>query len=421
MYLLEREGMKMIKTKITKRGKFFVVQLMNDEGKYKQVAKYEDELDAKVFRKELVKEKEDTLRSVAAITVADAYKKYAEYKYDLYAKEAIGKSQLDFYNRNKKIVAADVKFQSTLLRKLSCKDLRDFFLRIYKAGQTPNAAKVICYSFKGMCEYFIREEVIEEKDYNVQFFDVNNYAELPKHKKKKTPIYNRKQFNDIYNSISNIDNTDYRECACFVVVAIIMFTGCRPAEARAIEWGNVNFETSRIKVDQQFSTDNEIIDGTKTEAGERFLLMPTKLLNILIKWKVHQTKFVAKPRYVVQHNQSINPINDTMMRAFFYQHLAKLGLAKIKHIKNDIYEIVESKFKGTPFKSLRHTVSTAILNEQTRSSALNDNVIKNQIGHADIKTTKNIYGDHNDLDISREADQEIIQGIDQALRLKYIN
>ena len=61
-----------------------------------------------------------------------------------------------------------------------------------------------------------------------------------------------------------------------------MFTGCRPAEARAIEWGNVNFETSRIKVDQQFSTDNEIIDGTKTEAGERFLLMPTKLLNILI-------------------------------------------------------------------------------------------------------------------------------------------
>ena len=69
-----------------------------------------------------------------------------------------------------------------------------------------------------------------------------------------------------------------------------MFTGCRPAEARAIEWGNVNFETSRIKVDQQFSTDNEIIDNTKTEAGTRVLIIPTKLLNILIKWKVHQTK-----------------------------------------------------------------------------------------------------------------------------------
>ena len=103
--------MKMIKTKITKRGGYFVVQLMDDQGKYKQVAKYEDELDAKVFRKELVKEKEDTLRSVAAITVADAYKKYAEYKYGLYAKEAIGKSQKEFYNRNAKIVAADVKFQ----------------------------------------------------------------------------------------------------------------------------------------------------------------------------------------------------------------------------------------------------------------------------------------------------------------------
>ena len=89
MYLLEREGMKMIKTKITKRGGYFVVQLMDEQGKYKQVAKYEDVLDAKVFRKELVKEKEDTLRSVAAITVADAYKKFAEYKYELFAKEAI--------------------------------------------------------------------------------------------------------------------------------------------------------------------------------------------------------------------------------------------------------------------------------------------------------------------------------------------
>ena len=411
----------MIKTKITKRGGYFVVQLMDDQGKYKQVAKYEDELDAKVFRKELVKEKEDTLRSVAAITVADAYKKYAEYKYGLYSKDAIGKSQIEFYNRNAKIVAADVKFQSILLRKLSCKDLRDFFLRIYKSGQTPNQSKIICYSFKGLCEYFIREEVIEEKDYNVQFFDVENYPELPKHKKKKTPIYNRKEFNNIYSSISGIDKTNYSECACFVVVAIIMFTGCRPAEARAIEWGNVNFETSRIKVDQQFSTDNEIIDNTKTEAGTRVLIIPTKLLNILIKWKAHQQSFIANPRYVVQHKQSINPINDTMMRAFFYQHLAKLGLAKIKHIKNDIYVIEESRFKGTPFKSLRHTVSTAILNEQTRSSALNDNVIKNQIGHADIKTTKTIYADHNDLDIGKEADQEIIQGIDQALRLKYIN
>ena len=46
---------------------------MDEQGNYKQVAKYEDELDAKVFRKELVKEK-DTLRSVAAITVADAYR-----------------------------------------------------------------------------------------------------------------------------------------------------------------------------------------------------------------------------------------------------------------------------------------------------------------------------------------------------------
>ena len=44
----------------------------------------------------------------------------------------------------------------------------------------------------------------------------------------------------------------------------------------------------------------------------------------------------------------------------------------------DIYEIVESKFlKGsTFFKSLGHTVSTAVINQQAANTALNDNVIK---------------------------------------------
>ena len=100
---------------------------------------------------------------------------------------------------------------------------------------------------------------------------------------------------------------------------------------------------------------------------------------------------------------------------------AKLGLAKIKHIKNDIYEIVESKFKGSPFKSFRHTVSTAVINQQAANPALNDNVIKDQIGHQDIKTTRGIYGDHNDLDVSQEMDQRIIEGLDQAIPLKRIN
>ena len=58
---------------------------------------------------------------------------------------------------------------------------------------------------------------------------------------------------------------------------------------------------------------------------------------------------------------------------------------------------VAEHFKGSPFKSFRHTVSTAVVNQQTASPVLNDNVIKNQIGHRDIRTTRQIYGDHNDL------------------------
>lgn len=272
-----------------------------------------------------------------------------------------------------------------------------------------------------MCEYFIGENIISENDYRIKYFDTANYPELPKHKKAKTPLYNKKEFNDIYNRISDLDKNDYFQCVNFVTTAIIMFTGCRPAEARGISWSNVSFQTSRIKIDKQALGNGQIVERVKAEGSDRVLLIPTMLFKILTKWKSWQATMVDGPMYVCQHPTTRTPITDHCLRAFFYKHLEALGLAKIKHIKNDIYEIVESKFKGSPFKSFRHTVSTAVINQQAANPALNDNVIKDQIGHQDIKTTRGIYANHNDLDVSKDMDQRIIEGLDQAIPLKRIN
>ena len=48
---------------------------------------------------------------------------------------------------------------------------------------------------------------------------------------------------------------------------------------------------------------------------------------------------------------------------------------------------------------------------------LSDNFIKTQIGHRDIKTTRMIYGDHNDLDYQSDKDVDYIESLDNALKL----
>ena len=61
-----------------------------------------------------------------------------------------------------------------------------------------------------------------------------------------------------------------------------------------------------------------------------------------------------------------------------------------------------------------------MVNQQAASPVLNDNVIKNQIGHRDIRTTRQIYGDHNDL-YGGSRDHQVIEALDQALEFKKLN
>ena len=71
---------KMIKTKLVKRNNNYVIQKADELGKYKQVASFDNELDAKVFRKSY--RKSTKLSAVNNITVRQAYSNYADHKFD---------------------------------------------------------------------------------------------------------------------------------------------------------------------------------------------------------------------------------------------------------------------------------------------------------------------------------------------------
>lgn len=410
---------KMIKTKLLNRNNNYVVQKADEFGKYKQVASFDNKLDAQVFRKKLIENAAKAIASVNNITVIEAYEKYADFKFELWntydqLSEHQGKIYLRHFERVKQNFPKD-----KILRDLVSKDLVKFFKKLTENGITFKTACLICYSFKGMVEWCVDENYIKEEDYNIRFFEVSKYPELkPKDgsdKTKKTVMINRYEVNRLREAIKPTDRLDYNQVVNFVAVSIFIYTGARPAEVRAIEWSGVNTDTNRIHIRQQMD-EQKVKSKLKAKGSERILFLPTRLRKILERWKAYQAERVPNPRFVLQNTLTGLPVTDKQLRNFIYRAYAKIGLAIIEDDGSHV-KVISCKFKGEPFKTFRHFASTALLDAQAANPALNDNFIKNQLGHRDIKTTRMIYGDHNDLDYQSNKDIAYIESLDNALEL----
>jgi len=412
---------KMIKTKIANRRNKFILLKADELGKYKTVQSFDTKLEAINFRKELVDDAHKALRSIANITVVDAYAKYTEYKYSLYDKyNQLSESQANTYKRYFNKWINNYFPKDILLRKLLSKDLRNFFLKVREHGCTFKSAVPLVYSFKGMFEWCVDQDLVSENDFNFKFFEVRKYPELiptdGSDKAKKTVMINRFEVNKLLKSIKPEDINDYDQVVKYVCINFFVYTGARPAEVRAIEWNTVNLDYKRIKIEQQIDEHQNIKKKLKAAGSERILFIPTRLLKILERWKQYQSDRIANPRFVFEHPYNRMPITDKELRNYIYRHYAKIGLAIIEDRGNHI-KIISCKFKREPFKTFRHYASTALLDAQAANPQLSDNFIKTQIGHRDIRTTRMIYGDHNDLDYQSNKDQEIDKALDNALKL----
>jgi integrase len=410
----------MIKTKIVKRNNNWVVQVADELNKYKQAGSFETELDAQNFRQELIDNAEKAVKSQNKITVVEAYKKYAIYKWDLYdTYDQMSESQAKLYKRNFEKWIEPLFPKDIQLRKLSNEDLKKFFMLVRFKGLSHKAASTLIYTFKGMFKWCVMKDIVLFADYNIEHFEVGKYPELkPKDgsdKKKKTIMINRYEVNQLSQAIKPTDPLNYDQVINYVGISIFMFTGARPGEVRGIEWCNVNLKSSKIFITKQMKQ-QMLVNKLKAEGSERIIHIPPKLRKILMRWKDYQADRVPNAKFVLQNVLTALPITDKQLRNFLYRAYAKIGLAILKdnglHVK-----VLSCKFKGEPFKTFRHFAATALLDAQAGNPLLSDNFIKTQIGHRDIKTTRMIYGDHNDLDSQSSKDGEIINSLDNALKL----
>lgn len=177
----------------------------------------------------------------------------------------------------------------------------------------------------------------------------------------------------------------HKEYACLHLLA---YTGIRKSEALALTWNDLNFETRELIVDKTFGRGKQAklyVKPTKTN-DRRILALDDQTTSVLKTWRKQQQEDYLKLGYnTLQPTQLIfsNTQNDV-----------------IQPIQvNKWMTAIQTKCQLKPVKphGLRHTHCSLLF-----EAGMNIKEVQDRLGHADAKTTLNVY-----THISNKAKHEV--------------
>lgn len=147
-----------------------------------------------------------------------------------------------------------------------------------------------------------------------------------------------------------------------------IYTGMRRGELLALEWQDIDFRRSRIRVNKQIY--RNITQATKT-GKERHVDMPESLKNILIEYR--QQTVLSK--YVFHNNGK--PLHPYNMEETYFKPLLK-RCNKILDEENQINKL--------RFHDLRHSYASYLL-----SKGVPVKYVQEQLGHSTARMTLDTY------------------------------
>lgn len=189
---------------------------------------------------------------------------------------------------------------------------------------------------------------------------------VPK-EKVKVEFWTKEEFEKVLSTF-NLD--DYYEHYSFVIVWLYFMTGLRVNEATALRWKEeIDFDRGTLTVNHSLRLKNRndwSLGPTKTKAALRTIAIDADTISILKRWKKRQEEF-GDIKLVLSYDGS--PTWKSTVARIITRH-AKL--ASVKPIQA---------------KGLRHSHASFLINEYNA----NPLIIKDRLGHEDIKTTLSTY------------------------------
>ncbi|WP_195571763.1 tyrosine-type recombinase/integrase [Paenibacillus sp. 1001270B_150601_E10] len=160
-----------------------------------------------------------------------------------------------------------------------------------------------------------------------------------------------------------------------IAFLLALTTGMRQSEILGLRWKDIDFDEGALRVRQTLSHDGkELVQATKTKSSARTITLIERTLDDLKKQhkKIMKQKLAAGSDYkdndLVICTKSGKPLNPRNLLRNFYRLIKKADVSCIR------------------FHDLRHTVATLMLAQN-----INPKVVKEILGHSDIRVTLDTY------------------------------
>lgn len=189
-----------------------------------------------------------------------------------------------------------------------------------------------------------------------------------------------------------------KNCNCYVnQLYIAMFTGMRIGEINTLQVSDIDLENGTISVNKTVTKDNsrkstKIANNPKTKAGIRTILIPDILINII---EESIENMIPNDGNFIFYDINGKYINDSQVSSFYRLIANRAGI------------------KNTNLHGLRHTFGTRCI-----ESGVEIPVLKDIMGHSDIKITINTYVDilekfkESNIQKINEANAEMLKNLD---------
>ena len=176
-----------------------------------------------------------------------------------------------------------------------------------------------------------------------------------------------------------------KEDGCYELLLLELSTGLRRGEICALQWDDLNLRTGELRVERQVHRvrGKLVTSPPKTKAGNRGVILPAPVLNVLKAYKETMNSRWMFPSPVSEDS----PRDPAAVRKRLQTVLERAECKKIR------------------FHDLRHTFSTTALEH-----GMDIKTLPTIIGHVSSSTTLNIYAHVTD-EMQRTAAVKIDQGI----------
>lgn len=178
-------------------------------------------------------------------------------------------------------------------------------------------------------------------------------------------------------------------------IKVMLLCGLRPGETYALQWRHIDFKKRRIKVAQAKESGSNKIKDTKTKSGNRSIpIFDDSLYNELKVIKGEP----FDPVFTQQTND--RPHTETSGKCLWNNFKRELDISRGATLHRNQIQI-STLAPDLKLYCLRHTFGT-----DCQDAGIPINVIKYLMGHADIKTTANIYIDTTE-DSIKQAEEKM--------------